>query len=101
VLRGDLARSCGAQHQFAAIRPEQIQIQAGTGSNTDSGQVNVTGTLVDIQFHGASNHYEVDVHGQMVKCVIANRDDVEWDFVQTGQTVSLNWSRHLMISLES
>lgn len=101
VLRGELAKICGAQHQFAAIRPEQIQIHAGTVTNPAADQVTVTGTLVDIQFHGASNHYEVDVHGQMVKCVIANRDDVEWDFVQAGQTVSLNWSRHLMISLES
>jgi len=101
VLRGDLAKYCGGQHQFAAIRPEQIQIQAGTVSNPAADQVSVSGTLVDIQFHGASNHYEVDVHGQMVKCVKASGDDVNWDFVQAGQTVSLNWSRHLMISLES
>jgi len=101
VLRGDLAKACGAQHQFAAIRPEQIKIQAGTGNNATPDYVTVAGTLVDTQFHGASNHYEVEVQGQMIKAVVANRDDVEWDFVQAGQAVSLSWARHLMISLES
>ena len=100
VLRGELARACGSTQQFAAIRPEQIQIQSGSQLNALDDQVAVSGTLVDIQFHGASNHYEVDVQGQLIKCVMANRDDVEWNFVQTGQQVALVWPRHLMISLD-
>ncbi|MET3107974.1 putative spermidine/putrescine transport system ATP-binding protein [Oxalobacteraceae bacterium GrIS 2.11] len=100
VLRGELARSCGSSHPFAAIRGEQIRISpAASGPASD--QVQVSGMLVDIQFHGAVNHYEVDVQGQLITAVVANRDEPESHGVQAGQTVSLSWPRHQMISLES
>jgi len=100
VLRGDLARACGTALPCVAIRPEQIRVRAGAVESITSAQVSLPGTLVDIQFHGASSHYEVDVQGRLLTAVVANNDDAEHAIAQIGNAVALSWSRHLMVELE-
>ena len=100
VLRGDLARACGTALPCVAIRPEQIRVRAGAVESITSAQVSLPGTLVDIQFHGASSHYEVDVQGQLLTAVVANNDDADHAIAQIGNAVALSWPRHLMVELE-
>ena len=102
VLTGELARTCGVSQSCVAIRPEQIRIQVKDSAvpSAAADQVSLPGRLVDIQFYGASSHYEVDVQGQLITVVAANNDEVEREVAQIGQPVALSWPRHLMVALE-
>lgn len=89
ILRDELAKAAGAASGIAiSIRPEQIQVHA-TRVSLPSGHVGVQGTLADIQYHGATCRYEVDIAGQIVSAEMSSLS--EPDHVRIGEAVQLAW----------
>ncbi|GAB7128722.1 ABC transporter ATP-binding protein [Silvimonas sp. JCM 19000] len=96
VIDATLAQHITGVAQPFAIRPEHI----GFGP-ADSARVQVSGQLLDIQYHGAHSRFEVrTAQGPRLWVTVANRDVADASLPQPGHTVTLNWARHAMVALE-
>ncbi|WP_322085703.1 ABC transporter ATP-binding protein [Burkholderia sp. BCC1999] len=88
----------GAAQPFS-IRPEHIRF-ADTAGERD-GIVRMPGTLIDIQYYGATSRFEVRTQaGQTIAVTVSNQDD---DFVRlpdVGEAVTMTWPRRSMVMLE-
>jgi putative spermidine/putrescine transport system ATP-binding protein len=101
VLRAGLASACGIAAPIAAVRPEDIGVTIRPPRLQPGDEhVVLEGVLADIQFHGATTRYQVDVQGQLVTAAIAQRDDQAHGVAVPGQGVSLVWPRAATIALE-
>jgi putative spermidine/putrescine transport system ATP-binding protein len=69
VLEGEAVARVAGRDRAVAIRPEQIHFGAPEGE-----QLGIRGTVIDIQFHGATSRYEVDVVGTRLAVTVANRN---------------------------
>ncbi|MBN3851791.1 ABC transporter ATP-binding protein [Paraburkholderia sp. Ac-20340] len=88
----------GSAQPFS-IRPEHIRFI--DTANTGADDVRLPGTLVDIQYYGATSRYEVRSEaGQMLAVTVANQDDASSALPQVGAQVTLAWPRHSMVALE-
>lgn len=100
VLRGELAKRLTGQALPFSIRPEHIRFaddQAAT-----SGEVEVSGLLLDIQYQGAATRYEIQLdNGQNLSISQAND---QWQAgtlaFQPGQAVTARWARAAMVALQ-
>ncbi len=89
ILRDELATAVGAQPGHAvSIRPEQIRVHA-EGSTIADGHAHLRGTLIDIQYHGATSRYEVDCGGQIITAELSSLDDSAK--VSLCETALLSW----------
>lgn len=89
ILRGGLAQSVGAADGHAiSIRPEQIRVLA-SNAELPAGHAGVRGTLADIQYHGATCRYEVDIDGHILTAEMSSLH--EPDQASLGETVQLVW----------
>jgi len=96
VLGGKLARQLTGVERPFAVRPEHIHFVR----EVDSGRVSLEGKLVDVQFHGASNRYTVEVtDGLLMAVSLPNTEDAV-AALTPGEPVRLAWSRHAMVELE-
>jgi putative spermidine/putrescine transport system ATP-binding protein len=96
VLEGELARRLAGADHPVSIRPEHIRLGA-----PDSGQVGVTGRVVDVQFHGPVSRYEVDVEGITLSVSVRNDDGAEAVGPRPGERVQLAWARRAMVTLDA
>ncbi|WP_322048855.1 ABC transporter ATP-binding protein [Paraburkholderia sp. J67] len=82
-----------------SIRPEHIRFAQGTSTSTDD--VRLLGTLIDIQYYGATSRFEVRSQaGQMLAVTVANQDDAGTVLPAVGENVTLAWPRRSMVALE-
>ncbi len=100
VLRAGLASACGIAAPIAAVRPEDMGVAIGPPPRSDDDHVQMEGVLVDIQFHGATRRYHVDVQGQLVIAAVAQRGGQTHGMPEPGQCVNLAWPRAATIALE-
>jgi putative spermidine/putrescine transport system ATP-binding protein len=92
ILEGAAARRLARSERPVAIRPEQVRLGAALDGD---GQLAARGTLVDIQFHGATSRLTVDVQGTMFTVSVASASGLS-----LGAEVELAWSREAMVPLE-
>jgi len=96
VLKGPLARQLTGVERPFAVRPEHIHFVR----EVDSGRVSLEGKLVDVQFHGASSRYTVELaDGALLAVSLPNTEDAGVA-LSPGEAVRLAWSRHAMVELE-
>ena len=96
VLTGKLARQLTGVERPFAVRPEHIHFV----HEVDSGRVSLEGKLVDVQFHGASSRYTVEVADGLLLVVSLPNSEEGAVALSPGEPVRLAWSRHAMVELE-
>jgi putative spermidine/putrescine transport system ATP-binding protein len=94
VLTGSLARRVSGRDRPVSIRPEHIRLAAASGD-----EVGLEGRLVDVQYHGPTSRYEVEVEGARLTVAVASDGD-DRGRPGAGATVRLAWPRAAMIELE-
>jgi len=98
VLQGELARRVTGSDRPFSVRPEVIRF-APPGAAA-SGPV-LEGKLVDVQYHGPTSRFEVEVAGgQLLTVSLPSADDQAERLPRAGEPVRLTWPEHAMIALE-
>ncbi len=99
VVEGELARRLIGSERPFSVRPEHIRfIDAASPAEAD--RLSVEGRLVDVQYHGATSRYAVEVPGgPMISVNVPNGED-EAVRPAPGEAVRLAWSRQAMVELE-
>ena len=97
VVEGALAKGLTGSDRPFSIRPEHIRFATGAG---EGDRLGVEGKLVDVQYHGATSRYTVEVPGGlMLNMNLPNGED-EAGRPAIGEAVRLAWSRQAMVELE-
>ncbi len=94
VIDGALARRVAGGARPVSVRPEHIRL-----GEPREGEVGVTGRLVDVQFHGPTSRWEVDVEGTLLTVSVPGLDG-ELPRPGAGAPVGLAWPRAAMVELE-
>ncbi|MFO0583492.1 MAG: ABC transporter ATP-binding protein [Anaeromyxobacter sp.] len=92
VLEGALARRVTGGERPVSIRPEHIRFGA-----PGSGEVGLEGKLVDVQYHGPTSRFEVEVEGAVLTVALPSEAG---DAPREGAPVRLAWSRTAMVELD-
>jgi len=96
VLTGPLARRVSGGDRPVSIRPEAIRF--GPPSGAEAG---LPGRLLDVQFHGPTSRYAVEVEGGAVLSVsLPSADGAGAGRPRPGEAVTLAWPREAMVALE-
>jgi putative spermidine/putrescine transport system ATP-binding protein len=95
VFEGALAERLAGSPAPFAVRPERIGVQAPAAA-VPEGHVGCEGTLLDVQFHGATSRWQVEVDGRVVAA--EPRDAAPQ---APGTRVRLLWARAAMAPLEA
>ncbi|WBG66676.1 ABC transporter ATP-binding protein [Pseudomonas citronellolis] len=94
VLRGDLARRLLGEAGAWSLRPEHVRF-----GQPREGELQVAGTLVDVQYLGAASRYEIalDAGGRLVAAL--PNGEREEQRPQPGEAVSACWARSALVPL--
>jgi putative spermidine/putrescine transport system ATP-binding protein len=95
VLAGPLARRVSGGDRPVSIRPELIRFGVAAGD-----AAGLPGRLLDVQFHGATTRYAVEVEGGLVLSVSLANGDGDAGRPRPGEAVNLSWPREAMVALE-
>ncbi|MDA8486757.1 ABC transporter ATP-binding protein [Pseudomonas resinovorans] len=95
VLHGDLAQRLTGTAGAFSLRPEHVRF--GSASN---GELQVSGTVHDVQYLGASSRYELNLEGGGRLAVsLPNGEESDVARPQPGQRVQACWARSAMVAL--
>ncbi|MFT3916651.1 MAG: ABC transporter ATP-binding protein [Anaeromyxobacteraceae bacterium] len=92
VLEGALARRVTGGERPVSIRPEHIRFGAPAGT-----EVGVEGRLLDVQYHGPTSRFEVEVDGAVLTVALASEAG---EAPREGEPVRLAWARAAMVELD-
>ena len=97
VLRGELAARLRGVPGAFSIRPEHIRLSPPEGGD----QVQLEGTLQDIQYQGGTTRYELRLgSGQVLNVSQANQNwQADGLGLQPGQQLTVSWPRGAMVPL--
>ena len=96
VVEGELARRLTGADKPFSVRPEHIRF----AREGEDGGSSVEGKLVDVQYHGATSRYTVEVPGGLLLSVSLPNTEDELGRPAHGESVRLAWSRQAMVELE-
>ncbi|MBN1210115.1 MAG: ABC transporter ATP-binding protein [Myxococcaceae bacterium] len=96
VVEGELARRITGSERPFSVRPEHIRFVR----EAQAEHLGVEGTLVDVQYHGATSRFTVEVPGGPPLNVSLPNGEEEAVRPALGEPVRLAWSRHAMVELE-
>ncbi|HYH98851.1 ABC transporter ATP-binding protein [Hyalangium sp.] len=96
VVEGVLARQLTGSDRPFSVRPEHIHF----ARELEGDRLGVEGKLVDVQYHGATSRYTVDVPGSSPLNVNLPNSEDETGRPAIGEAVRLAWSRQAMVELE-
>jgi len=94
VLEGALARKVSGRDRPVSVRPEHIRFGEPGG-----GEVGLDGKLVDVQYHGPTSRFEVEVEGTLLTVALPSEEG--GGLPREGDPVRLAWARSAMIELET
>ncbi|EAU67285.1 spermidine/putrescine ABC transporter ATP-binding subunit [Stigmatella aurantiaca DW4/3-1] len=96
VVEGALAHRLTGSPQPFSVRPEHIRFAREAAAES----LSVEGKLVDVQYHGATSRYTVEVvEGTVLAMSLPNAEE-EAGSPKPGEPVRLAWSRQAMVPLE-
>ena len=100
VAEGEIAQKLAGSSQPFAIRTENVAVLA-PGDAVSSGLVAADGTVLDVQFHGATCRWQVKLDAGEVFSATCNAAEPARVQGLAGERVRLTWSRENMVMLES
>ena len=100
VAEGDVAAKLSGVAQPFAVRTENVQVLAISDS-APGGFVSAEGTVLDVQYHGATSRWQVRLDVGEVFGATLNAADLSGLPVNPGERVRLAWPRESMVMLEA
>ncbi|MNF43755.1 Spermidine/putrescine import ATP-binding protein PotA [compost metagenome] len=95
VLHGDLAQRLTGNGGAFSLRPEHVRF-----GNAANGELQVSGTIHDVQYLGASSRYELNLDGGgRLAISLPNGEEPDRARPQPGQQVQACWARSAMVAL--
>ncbi|MFZ6049610.1 ABC transporter ATP-binding protein [Pseudomonas sp. CR3202] len=95
VLHGDLAQRLTGNPGAFSLRPEHVRFGSAT-----NGELQVSGTVHDVQYLGASSRYELNLEGGGRLAVsLPNGEQQDSARPHPGQQVQACWARSAMVAL--
>jgi putative spermidine/putrescine transport system ATP-binding protein len=99
VAEGEVAAKLAGSSQPFAVRAESVQVLA-PGSDRAADIISADGTVLDVQFHGATSRWQVKLDAGDVFSATRNAGDASHAPSTPGDRVRLAWSRASMVMLE-
>ncbi len=100
VAEGDIAEKLAGMHQPFAVRTENVQVLA-PGDAVPAGAASAEGTVLDVQYHGATSRWQVRLDVGEIFSATLNAAESSRPPSAPGERVRLVWSRESMVQLES
>jgi putative spermidine/putrescine transport system ATP-binding protein len=100
VIEGELAQRLSGSSQSFAVRAENVRVKHSPKNDLaaiGSASMSCNGTVVDIQYHGATSRCQVKLDSG--ELVTAASTDVECLSLPTGAAVTLEWTRDSAVPL--
>jgi putative spermidine/putrescine transport system ATP-binding protein len=100
VAEGDVAAKLSGGKQSFAVRTENVEVLAISDS-MPAGFVSAEGTVLDVQYHGATSRWQVRLDVGEVFGATRNAADISGLPTNPGERVRLGWLRESMVLLET
>ncbi|MDU4251348.1 ABC transporter ATP-binding protein [Pseudomonas sp.] len=94
VLRGDLAQRLLGESRPYSLRPEHVRF-----GHAGEGELEVSGTLFDVQYMGASSRYEIELENGVRLVAALPNGEREEQRPKPGDAVTTCWSRSALVPL--
>ncbi len=94
VLRGDLAQRLLGESRPHSLRPEHIRF-----GHAGEGELEVSGTLFDVQYMGASSRYEIELENGVRLVAALPNGEREEQRPKPGDAVTACWTRSALVPL--
>jgi putative spermidine/putrescine transport system ATP-binding protein len=98
VAEGEVAAKLAGPAQPFAVRTESIQVLA-SGAAPPADAVVADGTLLDVQYHGATSRWQVNLDVGVIFSATRNAAETARLPTAPGARVRLSWSRESMVLL--
>jgi putative spermidine/putrescine transport system ATP-binding protein len=99
VAEGEVARRLAGSAQAFAVRTESVQLFS-PGDAVPSGFVSAEGTVLDVQFHGATSRWQVKLDVDDIFSATRGATEIARVVGTPGDRVRLAWPRAAMVMLE-
>ncbi|WP_440468746.1 ABC transporter ATP-binding protein [Pseudomonas sp. YH-1] len=94
VLRGDLAQRLLGESRPHSLRPEHVRF-----GHAGEGELEVSGTLFDVQYMGASSRYEIELENGVRLVAALPNGEREEQRPKPGDAVTACWARSALVPL--
>ncbi|MBB4862264.1 putative spermidine/putrescine transport system ATP-binding protein [Pseudomonas nitritireducens] len=94
VLRGDLAQRLLGEARPHSLRPEHVRF-----GRAGEGELEVSGTLFDVQYMGASSRYEIELENGVRLVAALPNGEREEQRPKPGDSVTAFWARSALVPL--
>ncbi|MGC4007593.1 MAG: ABC transporter ATP-binding protein [Pseudomonas sp.] len=94
VLRGDLAQRLLGESRPYSLRPEHVRF-----GHASEGELEVSGTLFDVQYMGASSRYEIELENGVRLVAALPNGEREEQRPKPGDAVTACWARSALVPL--
>ncbi|OWP51375.1 ABC transporter ATP-binding protein [Pseudomonas nitroreducens] len=94
VLRGDLALRLLGESRPYSLRPEHVRF-----GHAGEGELEVSGTLFDVQYMGASSRYEIELENGVRLVAALPNGEREEQRPKPGDAVTACWARSALVPL--
>ena len=98
VLKGAVLGEVLGRNGCYALRAEHIGV-AAPGSPARDGELGCSGTVLDVQYHGATSRVRVGVAGGAILNVQQGEGGTPRTVVTLGAPIELRWAEHAMVSV--
>jgi putative spermidine/putrescine transport system ATP-binding protein len=100
VAEGEVARQLAGSTQAFAVRTESVQLFS-PGDAVPSEFVSADGTVLDVQFHGATSRWQVKLDVDDIFSATRSASETSRVAGTIGERVRLAWPRTAMVMLEN
>ncbi len=94
VLRGDLAQRLLGESRPHSLRPEHVRF-----GRAGEGELEVSGTLFDVQYMGASSRYEIELENGVRLVAALPNGEREEQRPKPGDAVTAFWALSALVPL--
>ncbi|KJK03665.1 polyamine ABC transporter ATP-binding protein [Pseudomonas sp. 21] len=94
VLRGDLGQRLLGESRPYSLRPEHVRF-----GRAGEGELEVSGTLFDVQYMGASSRYEIELENGVRLVAALPNGEREEQRPKPGDAVTACWARSALVPL--
>ncbi|MCP1625778.1 ABC transporter ATP-binding protein [Pseudomonas nitroreducens] len=94
VLRGDLGQRLLGESRPHSLRPEHVRF-----GRAGDGELEVSGTLFDVQYMGASSRYEIELENGVRLVAALPNGEREEQRPKPGDAVTACWARSALVPL--
>ncbi|MFJ3263477.1 ABC transporter ATP-binding protein [Pseudomonas sp. NPDC086581] len=94
VLRGDLGQRLLGESRPHSLRPEHVRF-----GHAGEGELEVSGTLFDVQYMGASSRYEIELENGVRLVAALPNGEREEQRPKPGDAVTACWARSALVPL--